>query len=123
LRTVNLSEKWRLGYDCFHVAIDDATRLAYVEVLPDETRRSTTAFLVRTLRWFKVRGIRVERVMTGSGSAYVAHLFRKALRMLGIRHIRTRPYTSKTNGKAERFIAPARMGLCDPIPFIAGQSR
>jgi hypothetical protein len=52
------------GYDCFHVAIDDATRLAYVEVLPDETRRSTTAFLVRAQHWFRARGIRVERVMT-----------------------------------------------------------
>jgi transposase len=84
------------GYDCFHVAIDDATRLAYVEVLPDETRRSTTAFLVRALRWFRARGIRVERVMTDNGSGYVARLFRKALRLLGIRHIRTRPYTPKT---------------------------
>jgi hypothetical protein len=56
------------GDDCFHVAIDDATRLAYVEMLPDETRRSTTAFLVRALRWFRTRGIRVERVMTDNGS-------------------------------------------------------
>jgi transposase InsO family protein len=91
------------GYDFFHVAIDDATRLAYVEVLPDERRGSTTGFLVRALRWFRARGIRVERVMTDNGSGYVARLFRKALRMLGIRHIRTRPYTPKTNGKAERF--------------------
>jgi transposase InsO family protein len=86
------------------VAIDDATRLAYVEVLPDETRRSTTAFLVRALRWCRARGIRVERVMTDNGSGYVPRLFRKALRLLGIRPIRTRPYTPKTNGKAERFI-------------------
>jgi len=67
------------GFDCFHVAIDDATRLAYVEVLPDETRRSTTAFLVRALRWVRERGIRVERVMTDNGSGYVARLFHKAL--------------------------------------------
>ena len=67
------------GYDCFHVAIDDATRLAYGEVLPDETRRSATAFLVRALRWFKARGIRGERVMTDNGSGYVARLFRKAV--------------------------------------------
>jgi transposase InsO family protein len=93
-----------MGYDCLHVAIDDATRLAYVEVLPDEKRQSTTGFLVRALRWFKARGVIVERVMTDNGSGYVAKLFRKALRILRIRHIRTRPYTPKTNGKAERFI-------------------
>jgi transposase InsO family protein len=93
-----------VGYDFFHVAIDDATRLAYVEVMPDERRTSTTAFLIRALRWFKEQGIQVERVMTDNGSGYVAKLFGKVLRMLRIRHIRTRPYTPKTNGKAERFI-------------------
>jgi transposase InsO family protein len=93
-----------VGYDFFHVAIDDATRLAYVEVLPDERRTSTTGFLIRALRWFAQRGISVERVMTDNGSGYVARLFAKVLRLLQIRHIRTRPYTPKTNGKAERFI-------------------
>ena len=111
------------GYDCFHVAIDDATRLAYVEVLPDETRRSTTAFLVRALRWFRARGIRVERVMTDNGSGYVARLFRKALRMLGIRHIRTRPYTPKTNGKAERFIQTLLREWAYAIPFSSSDAR
>jgi transposase InsO family protein len=111
------------GYDCFHVAIDDATRLADGGVLPDETRRSTTAFLVRALRWFRARGIRVERVMTDNGSGYVARLFRKTLRMLGIRHIRTRPYTPKTNGKAERFIQTLlrEWACCDPVHLIVGQ--
>ncbi len=93
-----------LGYDFFHVAIDDATRLAYVEVLPDERRGSTTGFLIRALRWFRRRGISVERVMTDNGPGYVAKLFGKTLRRLRIRHIRTRPYTPRTNGKAERFI-------------------
>ena len=111
------------GYDCFHVAIDDATRLAYVEVLPDETRRSTTAFLVRALRWFRVRGIRVQRVMTDNGSGYVARLFRKALRLLGIRHIRTRPYTPKTNGKAERFIQTLLREWAYAIPFSSSGAR
>jgi transposase InsO family protein len=111
------------GYDCFHVAIDDATRLAYVEVLPDETRRSTTAFLVRALRWFRARGIRVERVMTDNGSGYVARLFRKALRMLGIRHIRTKPYTPKTNGKAERFIQTLLREWAYAIPFSSSDAR
>jgi transposase InsO family protein len=111
------------GYDCFHVAIDDATRLAYVEVLPDETRRSTTAFLVRALRCFRARGIRVERVMTDNGSGYVARLFRKALRLLGIRHTRTRPYTPKTNGKAERFIQTLLRGWAYAIPFSSSDAR
>jgi len=112
-----------VGYDFFHVAIDDATRLAYVEVLPDERRGSTTGFLVRALRWFRARGIRVERVMTDNGSGYVARLFRKALRMLGIRHIRTRPYTPKTNGKAERFIQTLMREWAYAIPFRSSESR
>ena len=75
--------------------------------LPDEQRQSVTGFLVRALRWFKSLGIRVERVMTDNGSGYVSRLFRKACRMLRLRHLRTRPYTPKTNGKAERFIQSA----------------
>ena len=111
------------GYDCFHVAIDDATWLAYIEVLPDETRRSTTAFLVRALRWFRARGIRVERVMTDNGSGYVSRLFRKVLRMLGIQHIRTRPYTPKTIGKAERFIQTLLREWAYTIPFSSSEAR
>jgi transposase InsO family protein len=111
------------GYDFFHVAIDDATRLAYVELLPDERRISTTGFLVRALRWFRARGISVERVMTDNGSGYVAKLFRKALRLLGIRHIRTRPYTPKTNGKAERFIQTLMREWAYAIPFHSSEAR
>jgi len=92
------------GWDFAHVAVDDATRMAYVEVLPDERKATTTAFLLRALRWFRGHGIMVERVMTDNGSAYRSRRFRKALRWLDIRHIYTRPYTPKTNGKAERFI-------------------
>jgi transposase InsO family protein len=92
------------GWEFVHVAVDDASRLAYVEVLPDERRQSVTGFLVRALRWFKRQGIRVERVMTDNGSGYVSRLFGKVCRLLRLRHLRTRPYTPKTNGKAERFI-------------------
>lgn len=92
------------GYDAVHVAIDDATRLAYVEILPDEKRASAIGFLIRTLRFYRSHGVKVERVMTDNGSAYKSHRFRKALRLLKIKHIRTRPYTPRTNGKAERFI-------------------
>lgn len=112
-----------MGYDFLHVAIDDATRLAYVEVLADERRWSTTGFLVRALRWFRARGVRVERVMTDNGSGYVARLFRKALKILGIRHIRTRPYTPKTNGKAERFIQTMLREWAYAIPFQSSRRR
>lgn len=112
-----------VGYDFLHVAIDDATRLAYVEVLPDEKRWSTTGFLVRALRWFRARGVAVERVMTDNGSGYVAKLFAKVLRMLRIRHIRTRPYTPKTNGKAERFIQTLMREWAYAIPFKTSDRR
>lgn len=92
------------GWNFVHVAVDDATRLAYVEVLADERKATTTGFLLRALRWFRAQGIGVERVMTDNGSAYRSRRFAKALRLLAIRHIFTRPYTPKTNGKAERFI-------------------
>ena len=111
------------GWDCVHVAIDDATRLAYVEVLADQKRGTTTAFLVRALRWFRSRGITVERVMTDNGSPYVSRLFAKALRWLNIRHIRTRPYTPRTNGKAERFIQTLMREWAYAIPYRSSDSR
>jgi transposase InsO family protein len=86
------------------VAVDDTTRLAYVEVLGDERKTTATAFLLRALRWFRDQGIHAERVMTDNGSAYRSRRFARALRLLAIRHIFTRPYTPRTNGKAERFI-------------------
>ncbi len=92
------------GWDFVHVAVDDAARLAYVDVLNDERKTTTTGFLLRALRWFRDQGIRTERAMTDNVSAYRSRRFAKTLRLLGIRHIFTRPYTPKTNGKAERFI-------------------
>jgi transposase InsO family protein len=111
------------GWDFIHVAIDDATRLAYVEVLPDERRGSATAFLIRALRWFKARGVRVGRVMTDNGSCYVSKLFRKVLRLLKIRHIRTKPYTPRTNGKAERFIQTLMREWAYATAFPSSQAR
>lgn len=111
------------GWDFVHVAIDDATRLAYVEVLPDEKRATTTGFLVRALRWFRSLGVRIERVMSDNGSPYVSKLFRKACRWLGIRHIRTQPYTPKTNGKAERFIQTLMREWAYAIPFDSSEHR
>jgi transposase InsO family protein len=93
-----------VGHEHLHVAIDDASRLAYTEILPTLGQHDATAFLERALAWYGRHGITVERVMTDNGSAYRSKLFAKALRRAGARHIRTRPYTPRTNGKAERFI-------------------
>ena len=92
------------GWDFLHVAVDDASRLAYTEILPSEGQLDTTAFLNRSIAWFGRLGIGVERVMTDNGSAYRSHMFRDALAGAQIVHKRTRPYTPRTNGKAERFI-------------------
>lgn len=93
-----------LGYDYVHVAIDDHSRVAYVEVLPDEKGDTCARFLARATQWFSAKGVTVRRVMTDNGVGYISHAFRDAAIALGQRHIRTRPYTPKTNGKAERFI-------------------
>jgi len=86
------------------VAIDDCTRLAYAEVLPDEKATTAIAFLGRALAFYARHGITVERVMTDNGSAYRSAIHALACRALGIRHLRTRAYRPQTNGKAERFI-------------------
>ena len=111
------------GWEFVHVAVDDASRLAYVEVLADERRQSCTGFLVRALRWFRERGIRVERVMSDNGSGYVSRLFAKACRLLRLRHLRTRPYTPKTNGKAERFIQTLLREWAYALPYRSADSR
>jgi transposase InsO family protein len=92
------------GWEFVHVAIDDYSRLAYAEVLPDETAASAIAFLRRALTFYARHGIHVERVMTDNGSAYRAHKHRLVCHQLGLKHLCTRPYRPRTNGKAERFI-------------------
>ena len=87
-----------------HVAIDDATRLAYAEVLADEKAVTAIAFLRRAVAFFESHGMTVQAVMTDNGSAYRSTVHAIACRALGIRHLRTRPYRPQTNGKAERFI-------------------
>jgi transposase InsO family protein len=91
-------------FEYVHVMVDDHSRLAYAEVLDALSANAAIGFLRRALAWFAERGVRVERVMTDNGSAYVSHAHRQALRELGIRHLTTRPYRPRTNGKAERFI-------------------
>jgi transposase InsO family protein len=93
-----------VGWEYVHVCVDDATRLAYVEVLADETAKTAIGFLGRAVRFFRRHGVRVERVMTDNGGAYCAAIHAIACRILGVKHLRTRPYRPQTNGKAERFI-------------------
>ena len=96
-----------IGWEFVHVAIDDASRIAFSQIMPDERKGSATACLFAALRYYRGLGIAVARVMTDNGSCYRSRRFRKALRLLKIKHVRTRPYTPKTNGKAERFIQTA----------------
>lgn len=93
-----------VGWEHAHVCVDDHTRLTYVEVLPDEQKTSAVAFLRRAIAWFREQGITPERVMTDNGPAYMSKDWKRACEELGIEHRRTRPYTPRTNGKAERFI-------------------
>ena len=93
-----------VGYEYVHVAVDDATRLAYVEVCPTQGGADSAAFLERACLWFADLGVHVRRVMTDNGSGYRSHAMAHALAARSLRHIRTRPYTPRTNGKAERFI-------------------
>ena len=92
------------GWEFVHVAIDDHSRIAVAKVMVNEKKRSAIAFLKAALAYYAILGIKVERVMTDNGSCYKSFAFRRACKRLGLRHIRTRPYTPKTNGKAERFI-------------------
>jgi len=93
-----------IGWEYVHVAVDDATRLAYVEVLENEKAVTAVGFLRRAVAHFGDYGIRVERVMTDNGPCYRSIAHALACRALGLRHLRTRPYRPRTNGKAERFI-------------------
>ncbi len=94
----------QLGWTVVHVAVDDHSRLAYVEELPDEQPATTVAFLRRALAFYADQGIAVHRVMTDNGNPYKSRAFRAELSGLGIRHLRTRPYTPRTNGKAEALV-------------------
>ena len=96
-----------VGWEFVHVCIDDHSRVAFSQILPDEKAESAISFLKAAVAYYKSLGVTVTRVMTDNGSCYKAFDFRDACRDLGIKHIRTKPYTPKTNGKAERFIQTA----------------
>jgi len=103
---IDLEGRRRLtvGWEYVHIAIDDHSRLAYAEVLPDEKAVTAIGFLRRAVAFYRCYGITVERLLSDNGSAYVSARFALACRALRIRHLRTRPYRPQTNGKAERFI-------------------
>ena len=92
------------GWEFVHVCVDDATRLAYVEVLADEKATTAVGFMRRAITYYRSHGIEVKEVMTNNGPAYISFAHAIACRAMGLRHIRTRPYRPRTNGKAERFI-------------------
>lgn len=112
------SSKRGTGWEYVHVAVDDASRLAYTELLPSERKESAVAFTSRALAWFRSHGIAVERVMTDNGSAYKSFAYRDLLAEHGVRHKRTRPYTPRDlrQGRALHPDQFARMGLCAAIP-------
>ena len=97
-------DRGTIGWEFVHVCVDDYSRLAYAEVLPDEKATTAIGFLQRALAFFARHGIKVERVLTDNGSAYISTIHAITCRSLGIRHLRTRPRRPQTNGKAERFI-------------------
>ncbi len=93
-----------IGWEFVHVCVDDHSRLGFSQVLASERKEDAVAFLRAAVAWYRKLGIRVQRVMTDNGACYRSRAFNKACKALGLRHVYTRPYTPKTNGKAERFI-------------------
>jgi transposase InsO family protein len=111
------------GWEFVHVCVDDATRLAYVEVLPDEQAPTCVAFLGRAVAHFAPVGVRVQRVMTDNGNGYRSHVHALACHALGLRHLRTRPYRPRTNGKAERFIRTLLDGWAYGAVYPSSEAR
>ena len=117
------SRKRGTGWEVLHVAIDDASRLAYTEVLPDEKKETTCAFTARALAWFARHDVVTARLMSDNGSAYKSHAFRHLLERHGVRHIRTKPYRPRTNGKAERFIQTSLREWAYAAPYHSSNDR
>jgi transposase InsO family protein len=111
------------GWEFVHIAIDDATRLAYAEVLPDEKASTAIAFLRRAIKFYARHGMQVLELLTDNGSAYRSAVHAIACRALGIRHLRTRPRRPQTNGKAERFIRTMLAGWAYGAIYRNSQER
>jgi transposase InsO family protein len=113
----------KTGWECVHIAIDDATRLAYAEVLPDEKATTAVGFLRRAVAFYSRHGMTVEELITDNGSPYRSAIHALACRLLGIRHLRTRPRRPQTNGKAERFIRTMLAGWAYGAIYATSQER
>jgi transposase InsO family protein len=116
-------ERKVIGWEYVHVAVDDYSRLAYAEVLPDEKATTAIGFLRRAAAFYRRHGIQIERLLTDNGSAYLSARHALACRRLGIRHSRTRPYRPQTNGKAERFIRTLLHGWAYGAIYRSSQER
>ena len=111
------------GWEFVHVCVDDATRLAYVEVLSNEQGTTAAAFLRRAVAFYASHGITVQRVMSDNGACYRSTVHAVACRLLGLRHLRTRPYRPRTNGKAERFIRTMLGGWAYGAIYVTSAER
>lgn len=112
-----------VGWECVHVCVDDHSRVAFAEVRPDECKETAVAFLAAAVASYARLGVSVQRVMTDNGSCYRSFAFRDACLKLGLRHVRTRPYTPKTNGKAERFIQSSLREWAYAQPYAHSDER
>lgn len=111
------------GWEAVHLAIDDRSRVAFGMVMPDETKGSCLAFLRATVDYYAALGVPVQGVMTDNGAGYRSHDFKAACQELGIRHLRTRPYTPRTNGKAERFVQTTLREWAYAKPYQSSEHR
>ena len=117
------SESRGAGWEFVHVCLDDASRIAFAQVLPDERKESAVAFLQAALAYYASLGVSVLRVMTDNGACYRSAAFAKTCRRLELRHLRTRPDTPRTNGKAERFIQSALRQWAYARPYPTSDQR
>jgi transposase InsO family protein len=122
-RAGNVNVHHGIGWEYLHIAVDDHSRVAYVELLGDECGLTACGFLRRALRWFRAHQVRVRRVLTDNGSGYISQSFRATCRALHVAHRRTRPYTPRTNGKAERFIQTALREWAYVRPYYTSADR
>jgi transposase InsO family protein len=111
------------GWDYVHVAIDDRSRVAYAEVLRDETGQTSAAFLRRAVSWFRTLGVRIRRILSDNGSGYIARCFAHEIERLKLVHKRTRAYRPKTNGKAERFIQTLMREWAYAVAYLTSAAR
>ena len=116
-------QKHGAGWEHVHVCVDDATRLAYMEVLPSDGKYASSQFLQRASSWYQQFGVTVKRVMTDNGSGYKSRLFAQACQQTGAKHIKTKPYTPRTNGKAERLVQTLLREWAYARPYASSADR